>query len=93
VGHIDNKRTSNFFIVDNKTTQNQMIEGFRKLTSRDDVAILLISQNVANEIRFLLDEYNQLVPTILEIPSKDHPYDPSVDCIMQRVNRLCGKTE
>ena len=32
---------------------------------------------IANEIRYLLDEYDQIIPAILEIPSKDAPYDPS----------------
>ena len=30
------------------------------------------------------------IPTILEIPSKEHPYDPEQDFIMQRVNMFLG---
>jgi len=38
----------------------------------------------------LLDDYEQLLPTLLEIPSKDHPYDPAKDYIMQRIKKMLG---
>lgn len=63
---------------------------FTELTERSDIAILLINQHVANEIRHLVKNYNNLFPTILEIPSKEHPYDPSKDEIMKQVNLLLG---
>jgi V-type H+-transporting ATPase subunit F len=31
-----------------------------------------------------------MIPTVLEIPSKDVPYDPEQDTIMQRVNMVLG---
>ena len=43
---------------------------------------------VANMIRFLVDSYNKPIPAILEIPSKDHPYDPAHDSILSRVKNL-----
>jgi V-type H+-transporting ATPase subunit F len=58
--------------------------------NRPDVAILLINQHVANDIRHLIRDYNKVIPTILEIPSKDQPYDPTQDYIMQRVNMVLG---
>ena len=63
---------------------------FKELTERQDIGILLINQHVANEIRSTLRDYSKLVPTVLEIPSKDYPYDPEKDYIMQRVNMLLG---
>ena len=45
---------------------------------------------VANEIRHLLKDYTKTIPTVLEIPSKDSPYDPEQDYIMQRVSQLIG---
>jgi V-type H+-transporting ATPase subunit F len=39
-------------------------------------------------IRFLVDSYNNPVPAILEIPSKDHPYDPAHDSVLSRVRYL-----
>jgi len=43
---------------------------------------------VANMIRFLVDSYNKPIPAILEIPSKDHPYDPTHDSVLSRVKYL-----
>lgn len=63
-------------------------EAFKDLTTRKDIAILLINQHVAETIRHLIDDYNQMMPALLEIPSKDHPYDPEKDTILKRVNRL-----
>jgi V-type H+-transporting ATPase subunit F len=55
------------------------------------MAILLITQQVANDIRPLLDDYHQAFPTILEIPSKDHPYDPAKDSVLKRIQKLFGE--
>ena len=43
---------------------------------------------MAETIRHLVDDYDQMMPALLEIPSKDHPYDPEKDTILKRVNRL-----
>jgi vacuolar-type H+-ATPase subunit F/Vma7 len=32
----------------------------------------------------------QAIPAVLEIPSKDSPYDPSQDSLLQRVKMLLG---
>lgn len=39
-------------------------------------------------IREKMAGYNQIMPALLEIPSKDHPYDPDKDTVLQRVNKL-----
>eukprot|EP01104_Vermistella_antarctica_P004949 TRINITY_DN15350_c0_g1_i1.p1 TRINITY_DN15350_c0_g1~~TRINITY_DN15350_c0_g1_i1.p1 ORF type:complete len:126 (+),score=18.79 TRINITY_DN15350_c0_g1_i1:188-565(+) len=90
IGNVDAKRRSNFLVVNSRTTQAQIEEAFRRYSKSRDIGIILISQFAANEIRFLLDEYDAVVPTILEIPSKEHPYDPKQDSVMIRVKRLCG---
>lgn len=89
IGH-RNAEGSNFLIVKQDTTQAAVEEAFKKLTARDDIGILLINQHVANDIRHILKDYNQTIPTVLEIPSKEHPYDPEQDYIMQRVNMFLG---
>ena len=43
-------------------------------------------------VMFVPKDYNQTIPTVLEIPSKEHPYDPEQDYIMQRVNMFLGGT-
>jgi vacuolar-type H+-ATPase subunit F/Vma7 len=74
-----------------ETTLTQMEEAFNTLTTRQDVYILLINQSCAQEIRHLIDAYDKTVPTILEIPSKNFPYDESRDTVVQRVNKLLGR--
>ncbi|KAL2931248.1 V-type proton ATPase subunit F [Bienertia sinuspersici] len=88
VGNVDIRRKTNYLIVDNKTTAKQIEEAFKEFTTREDIAIVLISQYVANMIRFLVDSYNKPIPAILEIPSKDHPYDPAHDSVLSRVKYL-----
>ncbi|KAI8573413.1 hypothetical protein RHMOL_Rhmol01G0275600 [Rhododendron molle] len=88
VGNVDLRRKTNYLIVDSKTTVKQIEEAFKEFTTREDIAIVMISQYVANMIRFLVDSYNNPVPAILEIPSKDHPYDPTHDSVLSRVKYL-----
>ncbi|KAK8961591.1 V-type proton ATPase subunit F [Platanthera guangdongensis] len=104
VGNVDLRRNTNYLIVDStnllcfsillsffssiKTTVKAIEEAFKEFTTKDDIAIVLISQYVANMIRFLVDSYNKPVPAILEIPSKDHPYDPAHDSVLSRVKYL-----
>ena len=67
-------------------------EAFENFTKeRDDIAILLINQHLADLIRYKVDSYTNAFPAILEIPSKDHPYDPEKDSILKRVRRLFGE--
>jgi V-type H+-transporting ATPase subunit F len=90
VGH-RNARDSNFLVVKPETNKEAVEEAFKKFTSeRDDIGIVLINQHVANDIRHVLKNYTATIPTVLEIPSKEHPYDPEQDYIMQRVNMFLG---
>eukprot|EP01033_Poteriospumella_lacustris_P006915 gene6914-4981_t len=89
VGH-RNAEGQNFLVVSSETEIPVIEEFFRKVTNRSDVGILLINQFAANLIRPLIRDYNKVIPTILEIPSKDLPYDASQDSIMQRVNMVLG---
>ncbi|XP_050235579.1 V-type proton ATPase subunit F-like [Mercurialis annua] len=88
VGNVDLRRKTNYLLVDSKTTVKQIEDAFKEFTTREDIAIVLISQYVANMIRFAVDSYNQAIPAILEIPSKDHPYDPTQDSVLSRVKHL-----
>lgn len=45
---------------------------------------------VADQIRPLVEKYTQAFPALLEIPSKDHPYDPSKDSVLKAVRKLFG---
>lgn len=89
IGH-RNADGQNFMIVKPDTDVNEVEAFFKKMTQRTDVAIILINQCIANDIRQAIRDYTKMIPTVLEIPSKDQPYDPDQDTIMKRVNMVLG---
>ncbi|KAI9002320.1 H(+)-transporting V1 sector ATPase subunit F [Gaertneriomyces sp. JEL0708] len=91
IGHMDSKQKANFLVVDAKTPLPTIEATFLEYTQRKDIAIILITQQVADEIRHVLDDYHQAFPTVLEIPSKDKPYDPSKDSVLKRVQKIFGE--
>lgn len=90
IGNVDARRTSNFLVVDGKTTPGQIEDAFHRFTKRTDVAILLINQHVAMKIRDVVENFESKSPAILQIPSKEHPYDPEQDAIHRRTKLLLG---
>ncbi|KAH7314186.1 V-type proton ATPase subunit F [Rhexocercosporidium sp. MPI-PUGE-AT-0058] len=94
VGHVTEPPDSqkNFLVVDSKTDNAAIEEAFERFTvERKDIAILLINQHIAERIRHRVDQYTAAFPALLEIPSKDHPYDPEKDSVLRRVRRLFGE--
>ncbi|KAF5103748.1 hypothetical protein DV451_001229 [Geotrichum candidum] len=94
IGHVtdDGEKKKNFFVVDGKTENDAIERAFEEYTTtRKDIAVLLINQHVADKIRARVDTYTQAFPAILEIPSKEHPYDPEKDSVLRRVRRLFGE--
>ncbi|KAL1922490.1 uncharacterized protein VTP21DRAFT_10029 [Calcarisporiella thermophila] len=91
VGHINQQQKKNFLVVDSKTPLSTIEAAFVEFTQRNDIAIILINQHIADDIRQLIDDHDQAFPTVLEIPSKDHPYDPEKDSVLKRVRRLFGE--
>ncbi|KAI9732660.1 MAG: H(+)-transporting V1 sector ATPase subunit F [Cirrosporium novae-zelandiae] len=94
IGHVTNPPDSqrNFLVVDKKTETSAIEAAFDSFTkTRKDIAILLINQHVAERIRERVDSFTDAFPAILEIPSKEHPYDPEKDSVMRRVRRLFGE--
>ncbi|GAB1318765.1 H(+)-transporting V1 sector ATPase subunit F [Madurella fahalii] len=94
IGHVtpppDNQK--NFLVVDSKTDTAAVEAAFERFTTeRKDIGIVLINQHIADRIRHRIDTYTQAFPTVLEIPSKDHPYDPEKDSVLRRVRRLFGE--
>ncbi|TQS35535.1 hypothetical protein Golomagni_04043 [Golovinomyces magnicellulatus] len=82
----------NFLVVDNKTENIAIESAFDQFTlERKDIGILLINQHIAERIRHRVDTYTAAFPALLEIPSKDHPYDPEKDSVLRRVRRLFGE--
>ncbi|KAK4165243.1 ATPase, V1 complex, subunit F [Cladorrhinum sp. PSN259] len=94
IGHVtqppDNQK--NFLVVDSKTDNAAIEAAFERFTNeRKDIGIVLINQHIADRIRHRIDTYTQAFPAVLEIPSKDHPYDPEKDSVLRRVRRLFGE--
>lgn len=91
IGHINEHQRKNFLVVDSKTQISAIEAAFQEFTQRKDTAIVLINQHIAEKIRPTVDRYQEAFPTLLEIPSKDHPYDPSKDSVLKRVQKLFGE--
>ncbi|KAK1777506.1 ATPase, V1 complex, subunit F [Copromyces sp. CBS 386.78] len=94
IGHVTAPPDSqkNFLVVDNKTENAAIEAAFERFTTeRKDIGIILINQHIADRIRNRIDTYTAAFPTVLEIPSKDHPYDPEKDSVLRRVRRLFGE--
>lgn len=94
IGSVDGTGKKNFFIADAPGVKPSDIEAaFLDYTSRSDVSIILITQTIASDIRVTVDDYARsgiAIPAVLEIPTKDVPYDPKKDPIMQRVQMFFG---
>ena len=91
-GEVKNGELNFLTVIPGKTTIDQIEDAFDTFTTeRDDIAILLINQHLADQIRYKVDSFSNAFPAILEIPSKDHPYDPEKDSILKKVRRLFGE--
>ncbi|KAF5289224.1 hypothetical protein FQR65_LT00112 [Abscondita terminalis] len=88
VGEINKNRHPNFMVVDKNTAVSEIEECFKRFLKRDDIDIILINQNIAELIRHVIDNHSQPIPAVLEIPSKDHPYDASKDSILRRARGM-----
>ena len=88
MGERNKKGEANFMIVNKDTSLSQIEVGFSKMLAREDIGIIMISQNIAEQIRNLIAEHDQVIPTIMEIPSKDVPYDPLKDTVLCKAARM-----
>lgn len=75
-------------VVEKNTPASDIEETFKNFLKRDDIDIILINQNIAEMIRYVIDAHTKPVPAVLEIPSKDHPYDPNKDSILRRAKGI-----
>merc|ERR1711879_419213 len=85
-GHVDGQGKKNFMIVGDQTNAAETAAFFDELTERTDLAMILITVTAAETIQQTLENYaagGKIVPTILQIPSKEKPYDPKKDSVMQ----------
>ena len=73
-----------------ETPVDRIEAAFREFAARPDVAVILVTQPVAEEIRPAIAAHVAAVPAVLEIPSKDMPYQPEKDAVLARVRHLLG---
>ncbi|KAG2428800.1 hypothetical protein HXX76_011500 [Chlamydomonas incerta] len=90
VGNVDLRKKRNYLVVDSKTSARAIEQAFKEFAARDDIAVILISQQVAGQIRNVIEAHNRPIPAVLEIPSKDCPYDPNQDSLLTRVKHIAG---
>ena len=62
VGDVDIRKRSNFLVVDSKTTVRTIEQAFKDFTVREDIAIVLISQPIANMIRHVVATHEKVSP-------------------------------
>jgi V-type H+-transporting ATPase subunit F len=92
IGERNREGDVNFHVVDpEKTRHDEIAAAFNSFTARKDVSIVLITQPIATEIRYLINAHDKTIPTIVEIPSKEEEYDESKDEVVQRVLKLLGR--
>jgi len=88
IGELNKNRQPNFLVVDKNTPLQDIEDTVKSFMKRSDISIILINQNIAEMVRHILDAHTAPVPAILEIPSKDSPYDPTKDSILRRAKGL-----
>jgi len=88
IGELNKNREPNFLVVDKNTPLQDIEDTVKGFMKRSDISIILINQNIAEMVRHILDAHTAPVPAILEIPSKDSPYDPNKDSILRRAKGL-----
>merc|ERR1712216_345633 len=91
IGDIGSASGSNFTVCEQNCDAGIIEEAFKKYTKRTDISVIIINQWIAEIIRHVLADYNEIPPTIVEIPSKDDPYDPNRDTMYMRIMRLMGR--
>eukprot|EP00121_Abeoforma_whisleri_P010362 Awhi_evm1s9554 len=67
VGSKGKETKSNFMIVGKDTTAEDIEETFKEFIDRPDIAIILINQHIANDIRYVLDAYTRAIPAVSQL--------------------------
>ena len=86
IGQRGKDGSANFMICGKETTDQEIEETLASYLAREDIAIIMIAQSLAERVRNMIVEFQndeeKILPTILEIPSKDSPYDPLKDTML-----------
>jgi ATP synthase F subunit len=88
MGERTERGVQNFLIIERNTTDEMIDAALRGFLARNDVGIVLISQGAAERVRNVILEHEAIIPTILEIPGDDMPYEAVKDPIVVRAARI-----
>ena len=88
MGERNDRGVQNFMIVERDTKDEDIDKTLRGFLQRPDVGIILISQGAAERVRNVIVEHEETIPTILEIPGDDAPYDPEKDSVVVRAAKI-----
>lgn len=88
MGERNERGQKNFMIIERNSTDEEIDQCLRGFLSRPDIGIVLISQGAAERVRNVIVEHEATIPTILEIPGDDAPYDPEKDTIVVRAAKI-----
>ena len=70
-------------------TQANVENNFDRFLTDSSISVILITQEVSEKyLKEKITKREEIYPVILEIPSKEKPYDPVKDMVMQRAHRL-----
>merc|ERR1712000_669970 len=84
IGEQNKEGLVNFKICSKDTPAEDISLAVKQFLQRKDIAIILITQTYAELIRDVIDGHLEPIPSILEIPSKESPYDASKDSLLKR---------
>ena len=93
IGKRDAKGRTNFMIVDKDTPKDKTKEFLKSLLDREDIGVVFISQNAAEDVRETIIEHDKVFPTIMEIPSKETVYEAEKDFIVQKAAAVLWGSE
>ena len=69
--------------------KTQIENTFDRFLRDSMISVILVTQEVSEKyLREKIAKREEIYPVILEIPSKEKPYDPVKDLVMQRAHRL-----
>jgi len=88
VGEQNKSGQVNFKICNKETPPHVISQTLKEFLARSDVAIILITQTYAELVRDLIDSHVEPIPSILEIPSKESPYDANKDSLLKRAKHM-----
>ncbi|GFE53134.1 vacuolar ATP synthase subunit [Babesia ovis] len=92
IGSKDGLGRTNYKIITPKVTKQEIEDTFKQYVERKDCGIIIINQHIAEKIKTAIDLHVGPIPAILEIPSKEQPYDPNKDSVTQKIKVLFGET-